>query len=153
MEIDLRSEDGQVAARLEAAVAGLAEALAAPDVQVFTESIGTRPGGGIPADHPLVVAAIRCLNAQGIQDVRRGAGSTDASAPLSQGLPAVCIGLTRGTMAHTVDEAIEIGPIAQGYRPWSSWCGKRRAWLRPARFRFLRSARRGQIRSASSAGA
>ncbi len=115
MEIDLRSEDEQVAARLEAAVAKLAEALAAPDVQVFTESIGTRPGGGIPADHPLVVAAIRCLQAQGIQDVRRGAGSTDASAPLSQGMPAVCIGLTRGTMAHTVDEAIEIGPIAQGY--------------------------------------
>jgi len=116
MEVDLRSEDEQVAARLEAAVAKLAEALAAPDVQVFTESIGTRPGGGIPADHPLVVAAIRCLQAQGIEDVRRGAGSTDASAPLSQGMPAVCIGLTRGTMAHTEEEAIEIAPIAQGYQ-------------------------------------
>ncbi len=115
MEIDLRSEDEQVAAALEAAVARHAETLAAPDVQVFTESIGTRPGGGIPADHPLVIAAIRCLQAQGIHDVRRGAGSTDASAPLSQGLAAVCIGLTRGTMAHTTDEAIEIGPIAQGY--------------------------------------
>ncbi len=115
MEIDLRSEDEQVAAALEAAVAKHAETLAAPDVQVFTESIGTRPGGGIPADHPLVIAAIHCLQAQGIQDVRRGAGSTDASAPLSQGLAAVCIGLTRGKMAHTTDEAIEIGPIAQGY--------------------------------------
>jgi acetylornithine deacetylase/succinyl-diaminopimelate desuccinylase-like protein len=115
MEIDLRSEDEQVAAAMEAAVAKHAQALAAPDVQIITESIGTRPGGGIPADHPLVVAAIRCLHAQGIQDVRRGTGSTDASAPLSQGLPAVCIGLTRGKMAHTMDEAIEIGPIAQGY--------------------------------------
>ena len=47
MEIDLRSEDEQVAAAMEAAVAKHAETLAAPDVQVFTESIGTRPGGGI----------------------------------------------------------------------------------------------------------
>lgn len=115
MEVDLRSEDEQVAAAMEMAVTKLAEALTAPGIQVFTESIGTRPGGGIPADHPLVRAAIGCLHAQGIQDVRCGAGSTDASAPLSQGLPAVCVGLTRGTMAHTAEETIEIGPIAQGY--------------------------------------
>jgi acetylornithine deacetylase/succinyl-diaminopimelate desuccinylase-like protein len=115
MEVDLRSEDEQVAAAMEMAVTKLADAHTGPGIQVFTESIGTRPGGGIPADHPLVVAAVGCLRAQGFQDVRCGAGSTDASAPLSQGLPAVCVGLTRGTMAHTVEETIEIGPITRGY--------------------------------------
>jgi tripeptide aminopeptidase len=115
MEIDLRSEDEDVAAAMETAVAQQAAALATSDIRVLTESIGARPGGGIPADHPLVEAAIRCLQAHGIRDVRLGAGSTDASAPLSQGLASVCVGLTRGTMAHTPDEDIEIGPIAQGY--------------------------------------
>ncbi len=115
LEIDLRSEDENVVAGLEAAVRLQADAQASSDVRVESESIGSRPGGGIPADHPLVVAAVGCLRAQGVQDVHLGAGSTDASAPLSLGVPAVCVGVTRGSMAHTQDESIEIAPIAQGY--------------------------------------
>jgi tripeptide aminopeptidase len=115
MELDLRSEDETLVAALEASVAQQAAALAAPDVQIRCESIGSRPGGGIPPDHPLVEAAIRSLHASGIQDVHLGAGSTDASAPLSQGYASVCIGLTRGSKAHTLDEEIEVEPIARGY--------------------------------------
>jgi acetylornithine deacetylase/succinyl-diaminopimelate desuccinylase-like protein len=115
MELDLRSEDEAVVASLEASVVQHAAALAAPDVQVRCESIGSRPGGGIPSDHPLVEAALRSLRSNGIHDVHLGAGSTDASAPLSQGYPSVCVGVTRGSRAHTLDEEIEIEPIAQGY--------------------------------------
>lgn len=115
MDLDLRSEDENVVTAMQASVAQQAAALATPDIEVQCESIGSRPGGGIPPDHPLVGAAIRSLQASGIQDVHLGAGSTDASAPLSQGLPSVCIGLTRGGMAHTPDEEIEIESIAQGY--------------------------------------
>jgi len=115
LEVDLRSEDENIVAGLEAAVRLQASAQASSDVRVDSESIGSRPGGGIPADHPLVAAVVRCLHAQGVPDVHLGAGSTDASAPLSLGLPAVCIGVTRGSMAHTQDESIEIAPIAQGY--------------------------------------
>jgi acetylornithine deacetylase/succinyl-diaminopimelate desuccinylase-like protein len=115
MELDLRSEDETVVAALERSVAQLASALATPDVQVCCESIGSRPGGGILPDHPLVDAAIRSLQASGIQEVHLGAGSTDASAPLSQGYASVCIGLTRGSKAHTLDEEIEVEPIARGY--------------------------------------
>jgi len=115
LEVDLRSEDENVVAGLEAAVRLQASAQSSSDVRVESESIGSRPGGGIPADHPLVAAAVGCLRAQGVQDVHLGAGSTDASAPLSLGLPAVCVGVTRGSMAHTQDESIEIAPIAQGY--------------------------------------
>jgi len=115
MELDLRSEEETVVAALEASVRQLAAAAASPDVQVQCESIGSRPGGGIPRDHPLVDAAVRCLQASGIQDVHLGAGSTDASAPLSRGHAAVCIGLTRGSKAHALDEEIEVDPIAQGY--------------------------------------
>lgn len=115
MELDLRSEDETVVAALEATVAQHSAALARPDVQVRCESIGSRPGGGIASDHPLVDAALRSLQASGIQEVHLGAGSTDASLPLSQGHASVCIGLTRGSRAHTLDEEIEVEPIAQGY--------------------------------------
>jgi tripeptide aminopeptidase len=115
MELDLRSEDEAALAALEASVAQQAAALAGSDVRVECEAIGSRPGGGIPAGHPLVEAAVRSLRASGIHDVHLGAGSTDASAPLSLGHASVCIGLTRGAGAHTLGEEIEIGPIAQGY--------------------------------------
>jgi len=42
-------------------------------------------------------------------------GSTDASLPLSVGLPAVCVGLTSGGEAHTAQEFIAIEPLARGY--------------------------------------
>jgi tripeptide aminopeptidase len=115
MELDLRSEEETVVAAVEASISHLAASVSSPEVQVRCESIGSRPGGGIPADHPLVDAARRSLQACGIQEVHLGAGSTDASAPLSLGHAAVCIGLTRGRKAHTLDEEIEIGPIPQGY--------------------------------------
>jgi tripeptide aminopeptidase len=115
MELDLRSEDETAVAALENSVAKEAEACGTAEVQIQCELIGSRPGGGIAADHPLVRAAVRSLQACGIPDVHLGAGSTDASAPLSRGHASVCIGLTRGSKAHTVDEEIEIEPISQGY--------------------------------------
>jgi acetylornithine deacetylase/succinyl-diaminopimelate desuccinylase-like protein len=42
------------------------------------------------------------------------ASSTDANIPISRGIPAICIGLTRGSGAHRVDEMIEVAPIEQG---------------------------------------
>jgi di/tripeptidase len=100
---------------VETSVSQIAASVASPEVQVRCEPIGSRPGGGIPPDHPLVDAARRSLQACGIREVHLGAGSTDASAPLSLGHAAVCIGLTRGSKAHTLDEEIEIEPITQGY--------------------------------------
>jgi hypothetical protein len=42
------------------------------------------------------------------------ASSTDANLPLSVGIPALCLGITRGGMAHTVQEYIDIAPIPSG---------------------------------------
>jgi len=55
--------------------------------------------------HPLVKLATDILEAQGTHP-HLNIGSTDANIPLSQGLPAVCIGLTRGRGAHTTEEFI-----------------------------------------------
>lgn len=115
LELDLRSEDEQVVAGLEAAILQQVLSLASPDVQVECTAIGSRPGGGLPVTHPLVAAAQASLEAQGVRDVQLGAGSTDASAPLSLGLPAVCLGITTGRMAHSQEETVEIAPVPRGY--------------------------------------
>lgn len=77
--------------------------------------MGNRPAGSIPPSHPLVQKARLCLARFGI-DATLEQASTDASAPLSQGYPAVCIGLARGGRAHTAEEFIETESVALGLR-------------------------------------
>ena len=115
LELDLRSEDENVVAGLESAVIQQAQSQASPEVQVECAAIGSRPGGGLAASHPLVAAAVASLMAQGVKDVQLGAGSTDASAPLSLGMPAVCLGVTSGRMAHSQEETVDLAPIRRGY--------------------------------------
>ena len=87
--------------------------------------IGSRPSGEIAIDHWLVQLAQECLQEQGIQPAP-GIGSTDANVPLSRGLPAVCIGLTYGSGAHTLGETIQTRPLAMGIEQLYQLV--RRAW-------------------------
>lgn len=80
------------------------------------EAIGHRPGGTLSADSQLVQAAVRASEQAGLGRPSLEIGSTDASLPLSLGLPAVCVGLTRGGDAHSANEYIELEPLAKGYR-------------------------------------
>jgi acetylornithine deacetylase/succinyl-diaminopimelate desuccinylase-like protein len=113
LELDLRSESAQSLANLARQVETLVTAANRPGVQVQAEISGQRPAGEIPPTHPLVRLAARCLEAQGIQPTLN-VGSTDANIPLSRGLPAVCLGLTLGAGAHTVEEFIYTAPLGKG---------------------------------------
>jgi tripeptide aminopeptidase len=113
LELDLRSEDGQVLQTLVKKVEGILKKANQDEVRVTSELIGKRPSGWIPLQHPLVRLALKSLKAQGLQG-RCNAGSTDANIPLSQGLPAICVGLTSGGGAHTTGEFIQIEPLEKG---------------------------------------
>lgn len=113
LELDLRSEDPAMLVWLAGSIERLVEQASRPGVQVTCRVIGERPAGGIPAGHPLVRLARSCLDRQGIP-AHLGIGSTDANVPLSLGLPAVCIGLTTGGGAHTMDEFVRISPLSRG---------------------------------------
>jgi tripeptide aminopeptidase len=113
LELDLRSENGAALSQLVRQVEGLVNAANRSDVAVTLELIGRRPAGKLSSSHPLVRLAKRCLQAQGIQPILT-IGSTDANVPLSRGLPAICVGLSTGYGAHTVNEYINVGPLFQG---------------------------------------
>lgn len=113
-EIDLRSEEAGALLDLARRVEGIVQAAHQPgSVQTRVVQIGQRPAGGIPSDHPLVQAAERCIEKQGLAP-HRNIASTDASWPLSLGYPAVCLGLTVGGGAHTLSEYILTQPLRQG---------------------------------------
>jgi acetylornithine deacetylase/succinyl-diaminopimelate desuccinylase-like protein len=115
MELDLRSEAEQVLERFNDQVQRVISDWSGAQSSLELELIGSRPGGDLPVDHPLVLAASESYSAAGESDLLLEAGSTDASVPLNRGLPSVCVGLTKGGEAHTLDEYIELQPMPRGY--------------------------------------
>lgn len=108
-EIDLRDADD---ARLDRRVAAVEVALRDHGVEV--RHVGRRPGGRTAEDHPLIAAVRAARAAAGLPAAEEHASSTDANAALGRGIPAVCVSLTRGAGAHTLDEHIELAPLGQG---------------------------------------
>ena len=115
MLVDLRSVDPAQLTEIEIRVERLFQDVQQDTgVQVASRIVGQRPAAALAADHPLC---------RGISDIRHylrlrpalfSAASTDANLPLSLGIPAVCLGITRGAMAHTVQEYIDTAPVGGG---------------------------------------
>jgi len=113
LELDLRSTDPSALNELTSQVEALVRAGNRANVRFDMKSLGERPVGELQRDHPLVQLAADILTEQGMQP-DLNIGSTDANIPLSNGYPAICIGLTTGGGAHTQDEYIKIDPLKQG---------------------------------------
>ncbi len=111
--LDLRSTDPAALATLEGQVREILRRAEGGGIRVRDEVIGDRPAGALPPDAPLVRAVLDALRELGVEPVL-DASSTDANVPLAAGIPAVCIGLTRGGHAHREDEFIELAPIGRG---------------------------------------
>jgi acetylornithine deacetylase/succinyl-diaminopimelate desuccinylase-like protein len=113
LELDLRSESIEGLAKLARQVEALVKRAGRPGLQVTAQIIGQRPAGEISDRHPLVQLAVSSLQELGLS-AYLNVGSTDANVPLSRGLPAICLGMTVGTGAHTLAETIQVPPIATG---------------------------------------
>ena len=113
-DVDLRDAEEE---RLEATVrrvTAAARAAVPAGVELRVEPIGRRPAGATPPGHPLVAAARAARERAGLPPAEESASSTDANAALGRGIPAICVGLTEGGGAHTVDEYVELGPLQGG---------------------------------------
>lgn len=112
-QFELRSNHEEILNRLVEEIRAVSNPSADPSIRVEMKEIGSRPFGGIPEDHWLVTKAIEALREEGIT-ARLSTGSTDASYPLSLGLPAICIGLTEGWKSHSLEETIDISKLGYG---------------------------------------
>ncbi|MBZ0286948.1 MAG: M20/M25/M40 family metallo-hydrolase, partial [Anaerolineae bacterium] len=97
--LDMRSEESSALATFEQEVRAQVDTVNKPSLPFTIDVVGDRPAGSIPAEHPLVQAAMAVLAQVGVQGTLEN-GRTDANVPLAQGTPAVTIGITRGGNAH-----------------------------------------------------
>jgi tripeptide aminopeptidase len=111
-DLDLRADDPDALAALVRAVDEIARQ-AEPPLVVMQELLGERPAGRIERDHPLVRAAEQALDEAAIP-VSTPPTSTDANAAHARGIPAIAVGVTKGSGEHTPHEWIETGPIETG---------------------------------------
>ena len=130
VEVDLRSTDADALAALEARFQEAARRAVRDEfnrwgnseavLQVRNERVGDRPAGAMPADSPVVQAAVAATQALEIES-RLDEASTDANLPMSLGVPAITIGGGgRGTGAHSLGETFDAR---------DSWLGTQRAAL------------------------
>lgn len=128
MEVDLRSGDAAVLRGLEKQFRqvvneAVAEENARWHSQALTasiETVGMRPAGRVPANAPIVLAAVSVSKALSLP-VSFSEGSTDSNLPLSLGIPALTIDTGgRGKGAHTENEMFDAT---------DAWKGTQRAVL------------------------
>lgn len=110
---DMRSEDVGALDRLTEQVREIVERSPGEGLSAEIEILGERPAGIQDQDAPLVRLATEALAWVGLEPEYH-ISSTDANIPISLGIPAVAVGVTRGERAHTVEEFIHIPPIADG---------------------------------------
>jgi len=110
---DIRSADAGSLKRFSERIRGTIHNTDVNGLTVTIETLGERPAGATPKTSPLVEAATSALRELGYEPTF-DASSTDANVAMSRGIPAVCIGISRGGNGHTVEEYIDLQPIADG---------------------------------------
>ena len=117
MLVDLRSVSARHLAQLESRVAHLLlDVERRTGISVENTVVGRRPAAALPVSHPLCRGIVGIRKRLRMRPAIFSASSTDANLPLSLGVPSVCLGITRGGLAHTVKEYIECGPIPGGVK-------------------------------------
>jgi len=117
MVVDMRSVEPPALHGLETQVAQLLHAVEQQSgIKVTSRIVGQRPAAAMPANHPLCTGLLAIRRQLHLRPPIFGAASTDANWPLSRQIPAVCLGITHGGLAHTVKEYIDIPPIERGLK-------------------------------------
>jgi tripeptide aminopeptidase len=111
--IDMRSVDLDSLNELASSVERIIAAQDSEQISTEIEVLGERPAGQTPDSSPIVQTGLAILRELEM-DPYTDASSTDANVPISRGIPAVCVGITRGEGAHRIEETIEIEPISSG---------------------------------------
>ncbi len=89
-------------------------ALALPEqLRVESEIVGRRPAGRLDRASPLLRTVLGVRERLGLPTAL-SEGSTDANAALAAGIPALCVGVGRGSGMHTLQERIDRSSLERG---------------------------------------
>jgi acetylornithine deacetylase/succinyl-diaminopimelate desuccinylase-like protein len=100
---------------LAAFVAELERLAVAPPLRVAVEEPARRPSGRLARDADLLRVVREVRGELELPDELAPA-STDANAALARGVPALALGVARGSGMHTLDERIELDSLEAGRR-------------------------------------
>jgi tripeptide aminopeptidase len=112
--LDLRCGDDARLRTIAADVRAALTANAGEGLTVDLEQVGDRPGGALPAGHPLLDCARRARTRAGLPPAVEDATSTDANAAHGRGIPAITVGVSTGGHLHRLDEHLDLPPIGGG---------------------------------------
>ena len=101
--LDMRSVDARALDDLTARVRHVVGAAATQGVEFAVQEVGFRPAGSLSPQHSLVRICAAVLQRLHVTP-QYAPASTDANIPLSRGILAVTLGITRGGGAHTRGE-------------------------------------------------
>jgi acetylornithine deacetylase/succinyl-diaminopimelate desuccinylase-like protein len=82
-------------------------------LEIEIEIVGRRPAGRLDQDSPLLGTVLAVRQRLGLPTTL-AEGSTDANAALAAGIPALCIGVGRGSGMHSLQEQIDRRSLEQG---------------------------------------
>lgn len=111
--LDLRSTDANALNQLVEEAEKCILQNVGPGLKVAIEVMGERPAGERQLNDPLIRLAAETLRWLDVAP-QYTASSTDANIPISLDIPAVCIGITHGSQAHTTEEYMHVEPISKG---------------------------------------
>ena len=119
MLYEYRSDDRECLAFMESAFRSMIEEFRAMDLDVETELLGERPCGSHVdpvRQQTLLDRAANSIRRVTGQEMELRSGSTDCNIPLSEGIPAICMGACVGGKCHTREEYLELDSLETGCR-------------------------------------
>ncbi|CAN5728504.1 M20/M25/M40 family metallo-hydrolase [soil metagenome] len=111
--VDMRSTDAGELEKLSGQVRKIIETKPGQGLESVIEIVGERPAGSMPKDAPFAKLAADAIRWIGLNPEYQ-ALSTNMNIPVSQGIPTICIGISRGERTHTIHEHVPVAPIADG---------------------------------------
>lgn len=100
-------------AELDRFAAALDQLAPAAGCAVEVEILGRRPGGSLDRDSELFAVATAAHAELGLAP-EPGVASTDANAACALGVPALCLGVARGSGMHSLGERIDLDTLPTG---------------------------------------
>jgi len=114
LQFEVRSESGGLVQELGETIENIAaEVSSQTGTDVRMEVLARREPGGISFNHPLAAGARGIMKGLGINP-RISPSTSELSAFIDKGIPAVTVGLTNGERLNESNERLEIAPITTG---------------------------------------